>query len=431
MGFAILRTAKLKTIGSIAGSLSHTYRTRETTNADPDQKEENEHSQGTPAEVLAKLKDRLPEKHRKDAVLALEFFVGASPEWFKDHDRGTQDAYFKDAVNWLEKRHGAANVVGWSVHRDETSPHLVAYVVPLDGDKLNAKKWTGGKAALSKMQSDFAQDVAAKYGLQRGIEGSKAHHQTIKEFYGLIDKPGQHVTISPEAAMPKVIKKGFLSTEYETPEMVAERLTKAVQRAYSPAIEGAKLAAAERRRADEMAATARSKDEELKTLQARLQAMEKHLAPVLELARLAKNEFVQLVIHAQERVAALKQASIEAGKRKEIDQEQQRRVDDLVRVEKKTAGTSCTLASHALEAIRLAGGDARRVDWAQVERAAVMESIVEHQQPPKDALAAVLKYSPGMADPARHERAQQLVSRIAGAEIKAPTKGREGPSMGH
>jgi hypothetical protein len=196
----------------------------------------------------------------------------------------------------------------------------VAYVVPLDGDKLNAKKWTGGKAALSKMQSDFAQEVGAKYGLQRGIEGSKAHHQTIKDFYGLIDKPGRHVTITPESVTPKVIKKGFLTTEYETPEMVAERLTKAVQKAYSPAVEGAKLAAAERRRADEMAATARSKDEELKALQKRLQAMEKHFAPVLELARLAKNEFVQLVLRAQERVAVLKQAAIEAGRVKESTQ---------------------------------------------------------------------------------------------------------------
>lgn len=60
---------------------------------------------------------------------------------------------------------------------------MVAYVVPLDGDRLNAKKWLGGKQALSQMQTHFAENVGARHGLERGIEGSRASHVTIKEFY--------------------------------------------------------------------------------------------------------------------------------------------------------------------------------------------------------------------------------------------------------
>ena len=45
---------------------------------------------------------------------------------------------------------------------------------------------------------------------------------------------------------PKVLKKGFLSSEHETPEMVAERLTKAVQNAYRPAVQAAKQHHAEK-----------------------------------------------------------------------------------------------------------------------------------------------------------------------------------------
>ncbi|HHF8530800.1 TPA: MobV family relaxase, partial [Escherichia coli] len=257
--FAILRTAKLKSLGNVGGSLAHTYRTRETPNADPSRADQNEHSHATPGEVMQALRDKLPEKRRKDAVIGLEYFVGGSPEWFEGKTREQQDAYFREAVGWLEKRHGKENVVGWSIHRDESTPHLVAYVVPLDDKgKLNAKQWTGGPAALSKMQTDFAKTVGARHGLERGIEGSKAHHQTIKDFYAQIEKPGQHVTISPETVQPKVLKKGFLTNEYETPEMVAERLTAAVQKAYTPAVEAAKLAASERRRADEMTQTAQT-----------------------------------------------------------------------------------------------------------------------------------------------------------------------------
>ena len=77
--FAILRTAKLKSFGNVGGSLSHTYRTRETTNADPDRADTNEHSHSSPTEVMQALRDRLPDKYRKDAVIGLEYFVGASP----------------------------------------------------------------------------------------------------------------------------------------------------------------------------------------------------------------------------------------------------------------------------------------------------------------------------------------------------------------
>ena len=139
---AILRTAKLKTMGNIAASLGHTYRTRDTPNADDRLSFTNVHSHSSPEQVQTQLEARLPAKRRKDAVLAIEYFIGASPAWFEDGNDGT--AYLKDAVSWLEKQHGKENVVAWSIHRDETTPHLVAYVVPLDqAGKLNAKKMAG------------------------------------------------------------------------------------------------------------------------------------------------------------------------------------------------------------------------------------------------------------------------------------------------
>jgi Plasmid recombination enzyme len=305
--FAILRTAKLKTIGNVAGSLAHTFRTRETANADPHLSHENEHSHENADEIVQALKARLPEKRRKDAVLGLEFFVGASPQWFEDKGRDQQDRYFRDAVTWLEKRHGKENVLGWSIHRDESTPHLVAYVIPLDEKgKLNAKKWTGGAATLSRMQTDFARQVGERHRLVRGIEGSKAHHQTIKSFYAQINEPSKQATISPQAVEPKVLKKGFLSKTYETHEMVAERITTSVRNAYAPAVAGSKLVAMERKRAAEMTRTAQKLTQSNKSLQNELKALYKHLAPVMELATLAKDEFAQLLNQTQLRVKTLK-----------------------------------------------------------------------------------------------------------------------------
>ena len=106
-------------------------------------------------------------------------------------------------------------------------------------------------------------------------------------------------------------------------------------------------------------------------------------------------------------------------------------MDDLVRVERLTAGASCTFAQHALEAIQKAGGDASRCIGPR-SKAAVMESITQHRQQPKDVLAAIVKYSPGMVEPAQQEQARAFISTLAGKEIAAPKVGKQhdAPSLG-
>ena len=410
--FAILRTAKLKGLGNVSASLSHTYRTRETPNADLQRQSENRHSHDTPAEVLQALRGRLPVKRRKDAVLGIEYFVGASPEWFKGRDRALVDDYFAQSLDWLRDRHGAENVVGWSIHRDESSPHLVAYVVPRDGDTLNAKKWLGGRAALSRMQSDFVAKVARHHELERGIEGSKAKHQSIKDFYAEIGRDGQHLTITPEEVAPKVVKKGVFKNEYETPDAVAERLTMLVRQAYAPAVEGAKLADSERRRASEMRQTTQTLGEQKKALQSELAQVYERFAPFAQLADSSPGEFAQLAAHAQQRVNALKAAQEKAEERARIDAERQRRVEDLERVERNAAGASYTFARQALQAIRQAGGKVDSVDWQRVEQAAIVEAIRENGQKPSDVLAAIVKHSPGMVEQERQEAARVLVQQV-------------------
>lgn len=139
------------------------------------------------------ISERLPEKRRSDAVLCIEYMITASPEWDGWNDE-RQKEYFKQAKEWLEQQHGKQNVVATSIHRDETTPHLVAYVVPLDQDtgRLNAKKFLGGKAKLAQMQSKFAEHVKI-LGLERGIEGSKAKHTRIKEYYAKVNQPTPQV----------------------------------------------------------------------------------------------------------------------------------------------------------------------------------------------------------------------------------------------
>lgn len=201
MNYSILRTKKLKSYGAVARSARHSFREQPTPNADPGLSKLNK---GTGAKTTAKLvealKKGLPVKFRAQSVLCIEYMITASPEAFGRHggeldDMG--DGYFNDALNWLRKRHGKENVIATAVHLDERTPHLVAYVVPRTNDgRLSCRDFLGGPAKMRAMQTDFHETCGRPRGLKRGIEGSKAKHQELKQFYGALVASGESPRLS-------------------------------------------------------------------------------------------------------------------------------------------------------------------------------------------------------------------------------------------
>lgn len=272
--YAIMRCKKLAKMGNVAAILKHAYRERETPNADASRTPENEHwAASSTDEAMGRLRELLPEKRRKDAVLAVEYVMTASPEWWKSASPEQQAAFFEKAHEWLANKYGADRIVTASIHRDETSPHMTAFVVPLTQDgRLSAKEFIGNKAQMTHDQTTFAAAVA-DLGLQRGIEGSKARHTRIQAFYEALERPPAHVTIEASAVQPKVLRKGIFSRDVETPEAVAERLTKAVRKGYEPAV----IAAAGAR---EMAQKAKQAQETARDLRDRLKPVLEALGPL-------------------------------------------------------------------------------------------------------------------------------------------------------
>lgn len=230
MNYAILRTAKLKTMGNIGGSLAHNYRTIDTPNADPNRTPTNDHTVATPEAVKQAIQDRLPEKRRSDAVLCVEYLITASPEW-DGWGTDKEDEFFERAGQWLYDKHGKENVAGMSLHRDETTPHLVAYVVPIDQKgKLNCKEFLGGRAKLNKMQTDFANEVKS-LGLTRGKEGSKSRHTSIKEYYHDINN-ARDFSIKAETPKPELLESKASYGE-KVKEAVIEQVEPTVKAANS------------------------------------------------------------------------------------------------------------------------------------------------------------------------------------------------------
>lgn len=196
MSFAIYRSGKLKSAGAISASAAHNSRTRITPNADASRTSANRQLFGfegaipRPEILLAEWQRRTASARRKpDAVLLQELFLGCSPEFFAELTDKREfdahlDAWSRLSLDWLQREFGE-NLLSATLHLDETTPHIAAYIVPLMPAK-DGSVWLSGKklfnpVTLTQQQDRYASAVA-ELGLERGVRGSIAKHRTIRSY---------------------------------------------------------------------------------------------------------------------------------------------------------------------------------------------------------------------------------------------------------
>ncbi|MFN6499010.1 MAG: MobV family relaxase [Nostoc sp. DedQUE01] len=200
MSYAIARLKKLKR-GNISGSASHTARERETPNADPTQKNIRFIGSLDPEErledlVLAKIAEHEQRrKIRTDAVYCVELLLSASPSYFRPncptlagyYEPQKLDGWLEATKEWLADEYGS-RIVRAELHLDEATPHIHAYFVPLDDEgQLRCNHFFDGRQKIHAFQDSYY-DTMRLIGLERGIKGSKAKHQDIKDFYRIVEQ---------------------------------------------------------------------------------------------------------------------------------------------------------------------------------------------------------------------------------------------------
>ena len=125
-------------------------------------------------------------KVRKDAVKLVEGIVTASPEFFEQASVDEVRDFFDDAYAFCCEEFGKSNMVHFTVHMDEETPHAHFGFVPLRDGKLSWKEFFPSKYALGKMQDRFYERVGALYGLSRGEkreDGAPARrHKSVAEY---------------------------------------------------------------------------------------------------------------------------------------------------------------------------------------------------------------------------------------------------------
>lgn len=88
---------------------------------------------------------------------------------------------------FAEEMYGADNIVRFTLHLDEKTPHIHCIIVNLTKDgRLSAKDILGNPKELKKKQDKYA-EYMKPFGLKRGLEDTGIKHENAKEYYKRIN----------------------------------------------------------------------------------------------------------------------------------------------------------------------------------------------------------------------------------------------------
>lgn len=150
-----------------------------------------------------------PDVRRRQNTLAQFIFGGSREKMLElafgnqsiDFQKGADNSHLhrekkiegwaKDVYDFVAKKFGEDNIVGFYVHLDETNPHIHCSVIPVDEEK-NCISWTSrfgsnrseGAAIIRSLHDQIVEEVNSKYGLERGSDKAEtqAKHRSTEEY---------------------------------------------------------------------------------------------------------------------------------------------------------------------------------------------------------------------------------------------------------
>lgn len=153
-------------------------------------------------------------KIRKDAVKSVGVILtGSHEQMINILHSGKINEWSEANKKWAESHFGKDNIVRFSLHMDERTPHIHCVFTPITPDgRLHYKHFVPNKQALIDLQDDYAKNMA-EFGLLRGEKATKTKrkHVTTAEWYKFKNTPLKSLKLENEKLRRenKVIEKSI------------------------------------------------------------------------------------------------------------------------------------------------------------------------------------------------------------------------------
>lgn len=124
---------------------------------------------------------------RKDAVKYISHILTGSHtdmiEIFSNVEK--RNKWVQENYNFIAENFGKDNIVRFTIHLDEKTPHIHCVTVPITNDgRLSAKELVGNNKNLELLQDKYALAMQP-FGMIRGVKSTRKHVDT-KEFHKFV-----------------------------------------------------------------------------------------------------------------------------------------------------------------------------------------------------------------------------------------------------
>ena len=136
----------------------------------------------------------------------MELNLSGSHERMKEIEKNPAllDAWYRENFEFAKAKYGEENIVRFTLHLDETTPHIHCLFVPLTPDgRLCANDFVK-KKDLYELQDQYAEKMS-HYGLARGERGSDKVHDNKQVYTGRV--------LRAEEEIEKLTVKGIFGVD--------------------------------------------------------------------------------------------------------------------------------------------------------------------------------------------------------------------------
>ena len=124
-------------------------------------------------------------RFRSNAAIGIEAIMTFSPEIIPENCSNEDLELFlkmwnKSSQEWLKETFPEMKLVSYSLHCDETTPHLHIVFLPIKNNKISASAYLGDRKKLSLLQDSYA-ECMSRFGLFRGKKRVEEYEKWFNE----------------------------------------------------------------------------------------------------------------------------------------------------------------------------------------------------------------------------------------------------------
>jgi len=206
--YCFVRAEKIQSLGAMQERYDHDYRVRDVPNADPDKADENIFYRDTNGLSYCDMfNDEIAQRKREGSLQRVNKNLGIDVVMRMSSGEGIDKAaWLEESAKWLDEffnppGHKATyidpatgktvtsdtnNVKSVVYHGDEQTPHIHAFVVPInDKGQHSYDYFLGRTSRFYAMQDTYAKRMEA-LGLERGVRKSIATPEQMRRYYSML-----------------------------------------------------------------------------------------------------------------------------------------------------------------------------------------------------------------------------------------------------